>query len=218
MPSWAVVVLVVLAVVALAAGAALFLRDRREAARSRADGPPVQRAEAHDAARVPVPRSSAEPIPYLQPDRRLLTPPPMVDDLPLRDWLVHYSPRRDQVWPSVVATFYARAAAVPEIADYFGGTDMARLQQHFARALTMLTGNGLTEGMLWRLQDAHLPVTNSHGRAITVEVYDAAVETLLAVLAEHGVPNAARAQLATTVGPLRGAIARPAPSAVAPRS
>ncbi|GAA2868042.1 hypothetical protein GCM10010472_26660 [Pseudonocardia halophobica] len=216
MPFWAVLVLVLLAVVALAAGAALFLRDRREVGRSRAADPAAP-PEVRPAA-VPIPRSSAEPIPYRHPNRRLLTPPPMVGDLPLRDWLVHYSVHGDQVWPSVVATFYARAAAVPEIADYFVGTDMARLQQHFARALTMLTGEGLTEGTLRRLQDAHLPVTNSHGRAITPAVYDAAVETLLGVLAEHGVPKGALAQLAVAVGPLRDAIARPAPSETGSRS
>jgi truncated hemoglobin YjbI len=218
MPFWAVVVLVVLAVVALAAGAALFLKDRREAARSRAEDPPAPQPESRRPAVVPSQRSSAEPVPYQHPHRRLLTPPPMVGDLPLRDWLVHYSVHGDQVWPSVVATFYARAAAVPEIADYFAGTDMARLQQHFARALTMLTGEGLSAGTLRRLQDAHLPVTNSRGTGITPAVYDAAVETLLDVLAEHGAPRTALSQLAVTVEPLREAIARPAPSETGSRS
>jgi truncated hemoglobin YjbI len=217
MPSWAVLVLVVLAVVALAAGAALCRMDRREAAGARAEDPPARPA-AYGAARVPMARSTIAPEPYVHPDRRLIAPPPMVGDLPLRDWLMHYSPRGDQVWPTAVATFYERAAAVPEIADYFRDTDMVRLQRHFARALTMLTGNGLTEGTLRRLQDAHFAVTDSRGRTITPAVYDAAVETLLAVLVEHGVPQSAIEGLAVTAGPLREVIARPEPSDVRPRA
>ncbi|MCE3550367.1 hypothetical protein LWC33_02695 [Pseudonocardia sp. RS11V-5] len=218
MPFWAVVVLVVLAVAALAAGAALFLRDRREAVGSRTEDPPTPRPEGRRRAAVPSQRSSAEPVPYQHPDRRLLAPPPMVGDLPLRDWLVHYSARGDQVWPTVVATFYDRAAAVPEIADYFGRSDMVRLQQHFARALTMLTGEGLTAGTLRRLQDAHLPVTNAQGTGITPAAYDAAVETLFGVLAEHGVPKGALTQLKALTGPMREAISRPAPSETGSRA
>ncbi|MFR9803226.1 hypothetical protein ACL02T_13115 [Pseudonocardia sp. RS010] len=218
MPFWAVVVLVVLVVAALAAGGALFLKDRREPARVGTQDPPAPRPEAPGAAFVPAQRPPAEPEPYLHPDRRVLAPPPMVDDLPLRDWLVHYSLSGDQVWPSVVATFYARAAAVPEIADYFSGTDMVRLQQHFVRALLVLTGSGLTEGTVRRLQEAHLPVTDSRGRAITPAVYDAAIESLLGVLAEHGAPKTALSQLAVTVAPLREVIARPEPSETGSRS
>jgi truncated hemoglobin YjbI len=203
MPQWAVLTLVAMVVVAALAGAALFLRDRRENRREE------RPAASRPAPRVPEQRT-AEPVPYRHPRDRKLTPPPMVGDLTLRDWLMHFSPSRDQVWPSVVATFYNRAASVPEIADYFRDTDMPKLQQHFARALTMVTGSGLDESTVRRLQDAHFRVTSSEGRPITPEIYDAAITTLVGVLAEEGVPAATLQQLAETIAPLRGVIARPA--------
>jgi truncated hemoglobin YjbI len=197
MPLWAVVVLIVLAVLAVAAGVALWVRDRGE-----------DRRVAAALRRVPVQRGID---PALQ-DRRL-TPPPMVGDLTLRDWLVHFSTERDRVWPAVVATFYRRAANVPEIADYFRETDMVRLQQHFARALTMVTGTGLTEATVRRLQQAHFGVHDSAGRPITPEIYDAVIGTLVEVLREQRVPASAIGQLADTIAPLRAVIVRPAEAA-----
>jgi len=126
----------------------------------------------------------------------------------LRDWLIHYSPKRDRVWPSVVEQFYKRAAANPDIADYFVDVDMPRLQGHFVRALMLLTGQGLTSTMVKRLQEAHASVTNSRGQAIRPEIYDAVVHTLVGVLTDEGVSAPAIAQLARTIEPLRGVIVR----------
>ena len=201
MPLWAVVVLVVLLALAAVAGVLLVVMDRRDN-RAVPVGP-----------RLPLQRQVEAAV--AGNDDWLVAPPPMGGDLTLRDWLVHFSTERDRVWPSVVATFYRRAAGVPEIADYFREADMPKLQQHFARALTIVAGNGLRANTVRRLRDAHAYVTDSAGRPITPEIYDAAIGTLVGVLREQGVPPAAIAQLATTIAPLKNVIARPAATRLA---
>jgi truncated hemoglobin YjbI len=129
-------------------------------------------------------------------------PPPMVDGLPLRDWLIHEH-RRDGVWAEVVADFYNRAASVPEVADYFASTDMAQLQRHFLSMLVTITGTGLTSRMARRLYLGHLNVRNTAQEPITPAIWDAVIATLVAVLADHRVPGSALAQLGDVVAPLR---------------
>ena len=53
---------------------------------------------------------------------------------------------------------------------------------------------------------AHAPVRNADGVPITGAVYDQVVDILVAVLADHGVPDRAINELARLVDPLRAAI------------
>jgi hypothetical protein len=133
---------------------------------------------------------------------------PMVEGVTLREWLVHHHPLRDGVWRDVVTEFYRRAALVPAVASYFGGTNMARLNQHFTRALVIVAGEGITESAVARLRNAHAVVVNAEGVPITGAIYDAVVDTLVAILAEQGVPRRGIAALAETIGPLREVIVR----------
>ena len=169
------------------------------------------------AASIPAPRSApaenGEVDLYVgYPDDYLLAAAPTVatggEEVILRDWLIHYNIKGDQVWPTVVATFYERAAAVPTIADYFTRTDMARLQRHFVRALTMLVGRGLTVGMVRGIQEAHLSTRNSQGGRISAEIYETVIGILVGVLVEEGVPPRTIEQLAMAIAPLRDAIVR----------
>jgi hypothetical protein len=148
----------------------------------------------------------------------LLHGPPIVTDLgiglgepvPLRDWLVHYHPERDNVWAEVVAEFYTEAAGDPDIADYFVDVDLAVLQRHFLAALMMLTGHGLTVGAVRQMQARHAEVRNSRGEPITPEVYDATIGVLATILRRKGVPEPVLAQVQELLEPLREAIvARP---------
>lgn len=134
----------------------------------------------------------------------------------LRDWLVHHSEHRDQAWPTVVSTFYERAAADPTIATYFTSTDMPRLQRHFLSALTTMAGDGLRVGTMTRMAGAHVDVLASDGTRITPAVYDAVVGTLVTVLAEHGVPEITREQLGAVAAALRDVIVPAAPTGAVP--
>jgi hemoglobin len=148
------------------------------------------------------------------PTGHLLHGPPIVTDLgiglgepvPLRDWLVHYHPHRDNVWAEVVAEFYSTAAADPDIADYFVGVDLAGLQKHFLAALMMVTGHGLTVGAVRQMQLRHAEVRNSHGEPITPEVYDATIGVLATILRRKGVPDHVIAQVQDLLEPLREVI------------
>lgn len=137
-----------------------------------------------------------------------LQPPPMIDGVTLRDWLVHHHPHRDHVWSSVVSDFYTRAGAVPVVADYFRNTNMDQLQRHFTRALIMVTHTGVTRGMVARISERHRDVRASDGKPITSEIYDAVISTLVGVLVAHGVPNRGIQALATTIGPFRAALVK----------
>jgi len=148
------------------------------------------------------------------PTGHLLHGPPIVTDLgvglgepvPLRDWLVHYHPQRDNVWAEVVAEFYTTAVADPDIADYFVDHDLAELQKHFLAALMMLTGHGLTVGAVRQMQARHAEVRNSHGERITSEVYDATIGVLATILRGKGVPDPVFAQVQELLEPLREVI------------
>lgn len=149
---------------------------------------------------VDAPTTALRPVVAAQ-----LSDPPMVDGRTLRNWLV-YQTRRDGVWSEVVAQFYERAAAVPEVADYFRNTDMETQQRHFTRALILVTHHGVTQRTLDNLADRHRRVLDSHGRPITPEVYETVIGTLVGVLREHQVPEYGIAELARTIAPFRAAL------------
>jgi truncated hemoglobin YjbI len=166
---------------------------------------------------IPIPRSApaedgAVDLYAGYPDHHLLTAPPTIatssGPVTLGDWLIHYNTKGDQVWPTVVATFYERAAAIPTVADYFTRADMARLQRHFVRALTIVVSRGLTVGMVRRIQKAHLSTRNSQGGGISSEIYETVMGILVGVLLEEGVPRSTIEQLAVVIAPLRDAIVR----------
>jgi hemoglobin len=154
---------------------------------------------------VPVP--APELFPGV-PDTHLLTECPMVDapggPMPLRDWLRHFA--GVDAWSEVVSRFYTRAAADPDIAGYFTGVDMARLQRHFLAALMIVTGQGVTVGVVRRMQAAHAAVRNTHGVPITDATWNAVIGVLAGVLGELGTPPATLVALATTIAPIRTAI------------
>ncbi len=138
----------------------------------------------------------------------LVTQPPMVEGVTLYAWLVHHHPSREGAWAEVVDMFYTRAAANPEIATYFGGVDWERLQNHFLGALRIATGTGLSQRTIDTLAEKHADVRSQDGQPINTVVYDATIQVLVDILAEIGVPRSGIEQLAATIAPLRGVIAR----------
>jgi hypothetical protein len=151
---------------------------------------------------------AAPPVKDVRKTNDLVTSPPMVGDVTLFHWLKDRHPLKDAVWPAVVKEFYTRAANVDEIADYFNGVDMERLQLHFHRALVLVCDKGLTEGTIVVMRTKHASVRNSAKEPITYEIYDAVIDTLVAILREQQVPETALVQLGQTVEPLRDVIAR----------
>jgi truncated hemoglobin YjbI len=168
---------------------------------------------------VDTPEPTPEPVRQTRPAERpasprntsdyALTQPPMVEGVTLRAWMMNHHPLRDGVWSDIVREFYNRAAAVPEIADYFRNANMEQLQRHFTRALAMVSGAGLSAATLDALAARHARVTDSDGRHITPEIYDAVIATLVGVLGEAGVPRDGIAALGEAVAPLRAVIAHP---------
>ena len=138
----------------------------------------------------------------------VIVPPPTVpgrtgkDDL--REWLLWFAP--DTSWPEVVADFYRRAAADPQVASYFHEADMDELQFHFTAAITMLCKEGLTARALRAMTVRHAHVTNRDGEHIHGVIFDKVVDTLVDVLSEVGVPDVAINELAACIDPLRAAI------------
>lgn len=154
----------------------------------------------------------------VHPTQRL-TDPPMIDGVTLRDFLIHHhrqtpQPPKDDgtlplgVWADVVTSFYAHAAADPEIADYFRNTDLNRQQAHFLRALDIVTSKGLTQGTVDYMRKKHAGIRASNGLPITGAVYDRVIGVLAEVLHAHGVPERGTAALAATIAPLRPVIVR----------
>jgi len=148
----------------------------------------------------------------LRDPRELLAPPPMIDGVTVRDWLINHT-HRDGVWAEVVTEFYDRAAAVPEVADYFrvilarpGGREY--LETHFTRALVLVTHHGVTRGLKEAMRVAHAPIRSSDGHGITSGTWDAVIGTLVDVLKSKGVTEQGIAALATTIAPFRAAIVR----------
>jgi hypothetical protein len=163
-------------------------------------------AEHRRKGRPVIPDDIQPPEPTTEPVRvGLLTPPPMIDRVTLRNFLIHHA-GRDGVWSEVVAELYTTAASDPQIADYFRDTDLDVLARHFTRALTMVAHTGVTSGMLERLQSKHAWVRASDGTPITGEVYDRVIGVLVSILARHGVPNRGLEALALTIAPFRDAV------------
>jgi hypothetical protein len=94
--------------------------------------------------------------------------------MPLRDWLRHLA--GPDAWSEVVSRFYDRAAADPDIAGYFTGVDPARLQRHFLAALMIVTGQGVTVGVVRRMHAAHAGVCTPTGQPITEATWNATIE------------------------------------------
>lgn len=142
------------------------------------------------------------------PDTHLLCTCPMVDApggaIPLRDWLKHLAGA--DAWSVVVSRFYARASSDPEIAAYFTDVDMPQLQRHFLAAIMIVTGQGVTAGVVRRMREAHTEVRDSRAVPITGEIWDAVVAILVGVLSEMHTPPATLVALGSTIAPLRAAI------------
>ena len=125
--------------------------------------------------------------------------------MPLRDWLRHFAAA--DAWSQVVSRFYTRAAADPDIAGYFTQVDMDQLQRHFLAALMIVTGQGVTVGVVRRMHVAHAAVRHTTtGERITDITWNTVVGALAGVLGELGTPPAALVALATTLVPIRAAI------------
>jgi truncated hemoglobin YjbI len=124
--------------------------------------------------------------------------------MPLRDWLRHFA--GVDTWSVVVSRFYTRAGADADIAEYFSGVDVEELQRHFLAALMIATGQGVTVGVVRRMQTAHTEIRNSRGEPITSATWDAVIGVLASVLGELGTPPATLVALATTIAPIRAAI------------
>jgi hemoglobin len=120
-------------------------------------------------------------------------------------WLRHYS-HHSEPWSDVVAEFYRRAAADPQIASYFHGVDLPALQRHFTAAIVIITSKGLTAKTVLRMAETHRGIRDRDGRPITSEAYDRVVTMLKGVLRDMGVPNEAIAELGGVVRPLRAEI------------
>jgi hemoglobin len=167
----------------------------------------------HRDARSTVTDADVPPVPVPNlfpgvPDTHLLTTCPTVDTpdgpLPLRDWLRHFAGA--DAWSQVVSRFYSRAAADPDIAGYFTRVDMDQLQRHFLAALMIVTGQGVTVGVVRRMHTAHATVRNNTGERIADSTWNTVVGVLAGVLGELGTPPAALVALATTLAPIRAAI------------
>ena len=158
-------------------------------------------------AEQPVPPATSDLYPGLA-DTHLVPECPFVNApagrTPLRDWLRHFA--GIDAWSNAVERFYTRAAAHPEISAYFRHTDIVQLQRHFLAALMIITGQGVTVGVVRRMRAAHAGVTNSSGEPITSTVCDAVIGVLAQVLGELVTPPATLAELATTIAPIRAAI------------
>ncbi len=213
---WIWVVLAVTVAAALALVAARMTSGWRPG-----DGWALRQRDAERSREAPGSTSGADPAPAITtdvdqdeglypglPDNHLLTSSPMVDwrgmDLPLRDWLRHAA--GDGVWSSVVTDFYGRAAEDPDVASYFRGVDMTTLQRHFVAALMLVSGHGVSVGVVRRMRRAHIRVVNERGEPIDESTWHKVIGTLVAVLQDHGVPDATIGSLAVTIEPLKRAV------------
>lgn len=195
------VILNVLILLALLILVVLQLEEREKTSRLRRTVSVAIAAEPQESRE---PEAATEPVPAARvSSNRLLVGPPMIGGDTLRDWLIHHHPLRDGVWSQVVSNFYNRAAAVPWVFDYFRKVDMRQLERHFTAQLVILTHTGVTQAMVDDLAEKHADVRNSHGQPITPEVWAAVVDTLVLVLRDAGVPEAALVQLGATIAPLR---------------
>jgi hypothetical protein len=110
--------------------------------------------------------------------------------MPLRDWLKHLAVV--DAWPVVVCRLYTRAAADPEIPEYFRGVHMEQPQRHFLATLMIVIGQGGHRGR--RIANAgshsgHSGVRNSR-RADQRSHLGRMIGVLGGVLGELGTPPA----------------------------
>jgi hemoglobin len=223
---WAVVaVAMIVWVVVLAALLHRRRRPRpRRAAQIESPARPAHRVEAaeHDLRPLRPPAADVDSgaagttttlvsVPELFPgiaDTHLLTECPMVNapgkPMPLRDWLRHFA--GVDAWSVVLTRFYHRAAADPKIAGYFTGVNMEQLQRHFLAALMIVTGQGVTVGVVRRMREVHAGVRSPPGEPIDAATWDRVIGVLAGVLGEIGTPPATLVALATTTAPIRAAI------------
>jgi hypothetical protein len=137
---------------------------------------------------------------------RLLVPPPKVDGVTLRDWAIHYTHRAD-IWESFVTDFYETAAGDPDVLQVFkdaaarrgiGAAELvADVQNHFLRALLILTHTGLTERLAASLAERHFAL------GLTPYVYDRTADALVAVATRYGVPANAMKTLGQMIAELK---------------
>jgi len=108
----------------------------------------------------------------------------------------------DSALEAVVADFYERVLADPELAGFFAGTNMIRLRgrqvEFFAAAL-----GGPVPYAGASMRDAH------RGRGIGQRHFDLVAGHLTASLAAAGVPEATVARIIGAVAPLSGEIVSP---------
>lgn len=183
-------------VLALAVAGALLVGRRTIWPRVSGDSAPVDRDRESG--------SAEEMYPGL-PDNHLLTEGPVCPDgTTLRDWLRYKS--GDNAWHEVVADFYDAAAADPEVASYFHGVDMDALQRHFLASIVMVTGHGVSVGVVRRMRLAHDEVVNAEGKPINEAIWDKVVSALAGVLTARGVPGSAIGELAATIEPIKAAV------------
>lgn len=171
--------------------------------------PPVRRPGRDEAAEHNL--HIVEPAPELfpgVPDNHLLTECPMVaapgGPMPLRDWLRHFA--GVDAWTIAVSRFYTRASADADVAGFFAGIEMDKLQRHFLAAIMVVTGQGVTVGVVRRMRDVHANVRDAAGNPITGATWDTVIGVLAGVLGELGTPPATLVALATTIAPIRAAI------------
>jgi hypothetical protein len=133
-------------------------------------------------------------------------PPPKVDGVTLRDWAIHYTHRAD-IWESFVTDFYETAAGDPDVLQVFkdaaarrgiGAAELvADVQNHFLRALLILTHTGLTERLAASLAERHFAL------GLTPYVYDRTADALVAVATRYGVPANAMKTLGQMIAELK---------------
>jgi hypothetical protein len=164
------------------------------------------RADAMSTRRGDVRVDPGRPVSQPSHANRLLVPPPKVDGVTLRDWAIHYTHRAD-IWESFVTDFYETAAGDPDVLQVFkdaavqrgiGAAELvADVQNHFLRALLILTHTGLTERLAASLAERHFAL------GLTPYVYDRTADALVAVATRYGVPTNAMKTLGQMIAELK---------------
>lgn len=149
---------------------------------------------------TPTPPVAIRSTPDHNDGAEVIAPPPVIDGVTLRDWMIHTHIRTEETWQAVVAEFYHRVQQDDEIVKaYFSrpGLDLLDLQRHFMRALVVVSHVGLTRRAADTLGDkhAHLGIQGEH--------FDRVVNVLTDVLADYRVPRDYVLQLVPVVVQLR---------------
>jgi hemoglobin len=98
---------------------------------------------------------------------------------------------------AVVDAFYERLVDDTDLAPYFAGKDMARLEAHQRALVTVALGGTSEEYNGKMMHPAHA------GLAITGQALDKVLDHLLAVLTDVGVPPVTSAKILAILEPLR---------------